>query len=86
MAGLATLISSLFMLYSLLIVARSFMPWVGINPYHPVAQWLYRLTEPILAPIRNMMPPTGTLDWSPMIAIIVLIILRQFVMMILFSF
>jgi YggT family protein len=86
MSGLASLVSLLFTLYTLLIVARSFLPWVGISPYHPVAQWLYRLTEPLLAPIRNMMPPTGMIDWSPMVAIIVLIILRQVVLMILFSF
>jgi YggT family protein len=58
----------------------------GISPYHPVAQWLYRLTEPLLAPIRNMMPSTGMVDWSPMVAIVVLIIVRQIVLIILFSF
>lgn len=80
MSGLANLISFLFTLYTLIIIARSFLPLMQISPYHPIAQWLYRLTEPVLRPIRDMLPQTGMVDWSPMVAIILLIILREVVL------
>jgi len=85
MTGLAQLVDLLFTLYTFLIIARVFLSWARISPYHPVAEWIYRLTEPVLGPIRNMMPQTGVFDWSPMIAMFALIILRQIVLMFLSS-
>jgi YggT family protein len=83
MTGLAALIDLLFTLYTFLIIGRVFLSWARISPYHPVAEWIYRLTEPLLGPIRNMVPQTGMFDWSPMIAMFVLIVLRQIVFMLL---
>jgi YggT family protein len=86
MMGLASLIDLLFTLYTFVIFARVILSWARVDPYHPVAQVIYRLTEPLLAPIRNMMPQTGMMDWSPMIAMFVLIILRQVIITLLQSF
>jgi YggT family protein len=87
MAILANLVNLLFMFYILVLVARSFLPLMGISLYyHPVGQWVYRLTEPLLRPIRERMPPSGMLDWSPTVAVIALIILRQIVLSVLFGF
>jgi YggT family protein len=86
MTGLASLVNLLFTLYTFLIIGRVLISYVSVSPYHPVAQWIYRLTEPVLGPIRIMMPQTGMVDWSPMIAVFGLIILRQIVVMILLSF
>jgi YggT family protein len=86
MTGAATLVDLLFTFYIFLIFARVILSWARIDPYHPVAQWIYRLTEPVLGPIRNIMPQTGMVDWSPMIAMFVLIILRQIVLVFLQSF
>ena len=83
MSGLVSLIDLLFTLYTFLILARVMLSWIRISPYHPVAEWIYRLTEPLLAPIRNMLPPSGTIDWSPMIAMFVVMILQQLVLMLL---
>ena len=83
MSALVSLIDLLFTLYTFLILARVLLSWVRISPYHPVAEWIYRLTEPLLAPIRNMMPPSGMIDWSPMIAMFVVMILRQLTLMVL---
>ena len=80
------MVDLLFTLYIFVIFARVIMSWVRVDPYHPVAQWIFRLTEPLLGPIRNMMPQTGMVDWSPMIAMFVLIILRQVALMLLQSF
>jgi YggT family protein len=85
MAELATLVNLLFTLYTFLIIGRVFLSWARISPYHPVAEWIHRLTEPLLGPIRDMLPQAGMFDWSPMIAMFVLFILRQIVLMLLYS-
>jgi YggT family protein len=86
MTDLVQLVNLFFTLYTFLIFGRVLLSWVRLSPYHPVAEWIYRLTEPVLAPIRNMMPQTGMFDWSPMIAMFGLMILRQIVVMFLLSF
>ncbi len=84
---LATLIDMLFTLYTLTLFARIFLPLLGVNLfYHPVGQWVFRLTEPLLRPIRERMPPSSSMvDWSPTVALIALFILRQVVLSIVLS-
>lgn len=86
MTGLVRLVDLLFTLYTLLLFGRVFLSWTRVDPYHPVAEWTYRLTEPLLRPIRNVMPPTGMYDWSPMIAIFAIFMAQQITHMILLSF
>ena len=77
------LIDSIFILFYVAIIARiilSFiLPMVGARP-HPlvagIARLVYQITEPILAPIRRILPTFGMFDFSPMVAIIVLQILK----------
>jgi len=58
---------------TLLILARVLMSWVNVDPYHPVAQFIYQTTEPLLKPVRDALPPVAGFDFSP---IVVLIIIR----------
>ena len=46
------------------------MSFIQVDRYHPVVNLIYQLTEPILAPIRNILPQVGMFDFSPMVAII----------------
>jgi YggT family protein len=85
MGALISIINFILTVYTFVIIARVFLTWTNISPYHPVSQWIYRLTEPVLAPIRRFMPQTGMFDWSPMIAMILVIIVRQVVIMVLSS-
>lgn len=77
-----------FNIIILLLFARFVISWVRVSPYHPtwgkVVQIVYQLTEPILAPIRRMLPQTGMMDWSPMVVFIGIWVLRQVVVSILF--
>ncbi len=84
---LATLIDFGFTLYTLTIFARILLPMLGVNLfYHPVGQWVFRLTEPLLRLIRERMPPSNSMiDWSPTVALIALFILRQIVLSIVLS-
>jgi YggT family protein len=59
-------------IYSVIVLARVLMSWVNIDPYSPLAQTLYNLTEPFLEPIRNLLPPTYGFDLSPMVGLITL--------------
>jgi YggT family protein len=74
---LVYLIDLFFTLLSLAILARVLLSWVRVSPYHPAVDFLYRITEPILAPLRRAIPPIGMVDISPVIAIILLQIIQQ---------
>jgi YggT family protein len=57
---------------------------VSPDPFNPVVQFLYRTTEPILVPIRRLLPPTR-IDLSPIIAFIAIVFLRYFLVATLFD-
>ena len=63
---------------------RIMLLWVGMDTRNPVVIFLHEITEPVLVPIRRFIPPfaippMGTLDLSPMMAVILLLILSHFV-------
>ncbi len=66
-----------FTLYSFAIIARALLPWFRVNPYHPAMQFLIQITEPLLAPIRRSIPMLGGLDFSPMVALLILWFVEQ---------
>jgi YggT family protein len=63
-----------------LILVRALISWVNPDPYNPIVRFLYKTTEPILYPIRRMLPLDAGigLDISPIIAFLILIFLRSF--------
>jgi YggT family protein len=77
MAFVLTFISLLFEILSWAIIIRILLSWVRIDPYHPVIRLLDQITEPILAPLRNILPTAGGLDFSPIVAIVLLELVRQ---------
>jgi YggT family protein len=66
------IIASFLHLYSLVLFARVLITWVDPMMGTPVAQVLLRLTEPLLAPIRRILPRTGLVDLSPIVAILLI--------------
>ncbi len=66
-----------FTLLSLAILARVLLSWIRVSPYHPAVEFLYRITEPILAPLRRVIPSLGMVDITPVIALILLRIVQQ---------
>ncbi len=55
-----------------LVLGRMLMTWVDPQGRNQVSMFLTRATEPILAPVRRLLPPTGMIDWSGFIVLIVL--------------
>ena len=70
----------LFNLYSFLILARVLLSWVNVSPYHPIVVLIHEVTEPVLRPLRNVIPPIGMMDISPIAALILLQILESLIM------
>ena len=70
-------LDAIFTFLYLAIMARIILSWFRIDPYHPVSVLLFRLTEPILSPFRNIIPPMGMIDLSPIVALVVLGIVQQ---------
>lgn len=85
MVQLIGIIRTVFELYSFILLARILISWFQIDPYNPIVQALYQLTEPILAPIRRMLPPAGMLDFSPIVAFILIRVVEQVVISLLIS-
>ena len=63
----------------LLLIARVVLSWTNPRGGGGLVAFIYQATEPILAPIRRILPPTGGLDWSPLIALLILGVLLRFV-------
>lgn len=72
-----TLIDVLFSLFSLLIILRSFLSFIRPDPYHPAIQFIIQMTDPILEPLRRVIPPIGMLDITPVVALILLQVIQQ---------
>ena len=72
MIELLRFIGWLLDLYSYVIIAAALISWVSPDPRNPIVQFLHRITEPVLAPVRRMLPPwkTGGLDLSPIIVLL----------------
>ena len=71
------LIATLIDLYSIVVLVAVVMSWIGLDRRQPAAAFVYNLTEPVLTPIRNALPPVGGLDFSPMVLLIALRLLRN---------
>ncbi|MEO8251112.1 MAG: YggT family protein [Chloroflexota bacterium] len=63
----------------LLVIARVVVSWMAPTGGGGLVAFIYQATEPILAPIRRAVPPSGGLDWAPLIAMLVLGLLLRFV-------
>jgi YggT family protein len=64
------LIAQLLVFYSYAIFARIILSWFPVNPGGAMAQIfsvLYSITEPVLGPVRRMMPRVGMIDFSPIV-------------------
>jgi YggT family protein len=79
------LIQLLFDLYIIVLLARVLLSWVQVDPRNPIVNLINQLTEPLLAPIRNLLPQSGGLDFSPMVAFFVVLIAEQIILSLLRS-
>lgn len=69
-------LAQLIDIYTIIVIVAIVVSWLQLPPGHPLIRFTRVLTEPLLAPIRKLIPPAGGLDFSPMILLILLQIIR----------
>jgi YggT family protein len=77
--SLLGVIVGLFDAYFWVIVIRALLSWFSPDPYHPIVRFLVAVTEPVLKPLRKLLPPhrLGGIDLSPLFAILILQFVRN---------
>jgi len=76
------LIAILCRVLAVIIFVRAILSWFAISPYSPIVVFLDRITEPILAPLRRIIPRLGMVDITPMVAIIILLLIARLIYLI----
>jgi len=76
--ALAKILDIALSIYMWVIIAAAVISWVNPDPYNPIVRFLYRVTEPVLRPIRRRLGILGGLDLSPMIAILLILFIQYF--------
>lgn len=77
--ALANLLHLALQAYLWIIIARAVLSWVNPDPFNPIVRFLYRVTEPVLRPIRHRLPTFAMgLDLSPMVVILAIYFLDTF--------
>ncbi|MGH2601491.1 MAG: YggT family protein [Dehalococcoidia bacterium] len=78
MSGLIlNFVQILVLILQIAIIGRAVLSWFPINPQSPLIAVLNEITEPILAPLRRVVPRIGMIDITPMVAIFVLYIIQR---------
>lgn len=78
-AAIAHVLSIVLTILYWLVLIRALISWVNPDPFNPIVQFLQKTTEPILEPLRRLVPTWRMgLDISPILAFILLIFLQKF--------
>ena len=77
-AAVAQLVDATLTLYSWILLVRVLLSWVNPDPFNPVVQFLTRVTDPVLLPIRRVIPTIGMIDISPIVAFLLLHAIQSF--------
>jgi YggT family protein len=75
--ALALIVSILLTIMYWLILIRALLSWVNPDPFNPLVQFLMRTTEPVLEPVRRLLPPLP-IDISPIIVFFIILFLQKF--------
>ena len=78
MAIFISLFNTLLSILLLAIFVRSIVSWLPIARDNPLVVVIFQFTEPVLGPIRKVLPRMGAIDLSPMVAMFLIILLRAF--------
>ena len=71
------LLYQLLDLYSLIVFVAVIASWMQLSPYNPIGRVVYGLTEPLLLPIRRVLPPVGGLDFSPLVLLLLVQLVKR---------
>jgi YggT family protein len=74
---IANVINTVAQILYVLILARIVVSWIGLNPWNPIVRWLRIIVDPILRPFRRVLPTFGGIDFSPLLAILVIFFIAR---------
>ena len=69
---LAHLLNTVLMIYTWVLIVRVLVSWVNPDPLNQIVQFLMQITEPVLEPLRRIIPQLGPIDLSPLVALLIL--------------
>jgi YggT family protein len=79
LAATAKVLDIVLVLYMWIIIIRALLSWVNPDPYNPIVQFLYNITEPVLYRIRRAIPMSGMgIDFAPIVVLLAIIFLQSF--------
>jgi len=67
----------LFFILQFAIIIRALMSWFNPSPDNPVARIVYEITEPVLGPLRRIVPRIGMIDITPIVAILLMQVIES---------
>lgn len=75
---LTRLVYTLLTFYEAIIFVRVILSWVRTDTYHPAIQYVHKITDPVLDPIRQFLPTKGSgFDFSPLIVIVIIEFIKR---------
>ena len=77
--ALAEILSIALTVFMWIVIAQAVLSWVNPDPYNPIVRFIHQVTEPVLSQIRRRIPTMyGGIDFSPIIVLLGVIFLQQF--------
>lgn len=88
LAAIAKMLDVILIIYMWVVIIRAVLSWVNVPSFYPLTVVLYRLTEPVLRPLRRIVPPNkvGGVDITPIIVIIIILFIDSFIVKSLFLY
>lgn len=80
LTAVAMVLNTVLQIYMWIIIGSAILSWVNPDPFNPIVRFLRGATEPVLSEVRKRLPISfGGIDFSPIIVILAIIFLQQFV-------
>jgi YggT family protein len=80
LTAIAKVLDVVLVIFMWIVIARAILSWVSPDPYNPIVRFIHNITEPVLHQIRKRLPLNfGGIDFSPILVLLAVIFLRQFV-------
>ena len=78
--AVANVLNFVLLFFMWIVIARAILSWVNPDPYNPIVRFIHNVTEPVLFQVRKKLPINfGGIDFSPIIVILIIYFLRDFV-------
>lgn len=83
---LSNLLNIFLTIYSFILIITALMSWINPNPFNPLVRFLYKITEPLLRPIRRVISLRLPVDISPLILLLIIYLIQNFLIVRLIEF